>query len=1098
MDIRVWLDGLGLAEFADSFAENGVDGALLPELSNDDLKDLGIARLADRKRVLAAIANLATPAESEFPPSQEPVLEGERRQVTVLFADLTGFTKLSNELGAERTHGLLNHYFKTADAIVENYGGRIDKHIGDSVMGVFGAPVAHTNDPERAVRAALDIHAAMRRLSEEWGRDLSAHIGIASGQVVASGTGSDAHREYTVTGDTVNLASRLDDAAAPGETLVSDSISDAVGHLAHLTPRGDVAIKGFPAPVSTWAVTELREDTNILKLAQFVGRGVEMRQFTAGLEACREEGAGHAILIRGEPGIGKTRLVHEFAAIAHRLGYSIHTGLVLDFGVGKGRDAIRALVRSLLDLPPGSGKEARRAAADDALAQGRIDREDLLFLDDLLDLPHPEDRLTLYRAMDNETRSQGRHGVVGRLVAARAELGPCLIVIEDIHWADDVTAAYLPYLMEAVAGCRAVLILTSRIEGRALEPMSLAGMRGCPMSTVDLQSLRPEESAELARSLAPDRAGLIQRCIDRSGGNPLFLEQLMRNASDQVEEDLPDTLHAVVLARIDRLDRRDREALQAAAVLGQRFTVDTLRDLIEDPDFECTNLVQHRLVKHEGTEHLFSHALIRDGVYASLLGDRRRGLHAKAAAVFAGSDPVLYAEHLDRAEDPKAATAYLAAARAQTGLFHYERAVAMAERGIGIAEAREDKVQLYLTLGEILHDKGDNAGGLAAFRKALALAEADRERCTALIGLASMMRLTDELRGALDLLDEAQPLAEAHALDLERAQIHHLRGNLYFPLGRTDDCFREHELALSYARRAGSIDMELRALGGLGDGEYARGRMATSHEYVIECIRLCREHGHARTEAANLTMLGGGGTNYYLNNLKDGLEACHVGIKIGTQIGHTRAALLSHIGAAQIYCEMADWKKADEHATAVQHLSEQIGTRRFIARSFHRQGVLKLLAGDNGAAVALFTEAIAISRETGIGYCGPLIFASLARAVSDPSAREAALREGEALLAEGCVSHNYFEFCEDAMELMLHLGERTRLEHFAKVLEDYTRSEPLPRTEFFIARARALAAFRAGERSTELIAEIERLRDYATSRDLNLARGALDAALAIA
>ncbi len=1096
MDVRAWLDNLGLSEFAESFAENGVDAAMLAELTNEDLKDLGIARLADRKRLLRAVEGIAAAAEPYVEPRDEPALGGERRQVTVLFADLTGFTELSNELGAERTHTLLNDYFETVDAIVENYGGRIDKHIGDSAMAVFGAPVAHTDDPERAVRAALDVHEAMMRLGSKWERDLSAHIGIASGQVVASGTGSDAHREYTVTGATVNLASRLDDAAEPGETLVSDAISDAVGHLAHCTPRGEVAIKGFSAPISIWAVTELRDDSGNLQLAQFVGRNIELRQFSAGLEACREGGGGHTILIRGEPGIGKSRLLHEFAGIAGGLGYSVHTGLILDFGVGKGRDAIRALVRSLLALLPGSANDVRRAAADHAVAQGQIRPDDLLFLDDLLDLPQPEDRHALYRAMDNETRSHGRHAVVSRLVVAQAELSPCLIVIEDIHWADEVTAAYLSSLQEAVSGCRAVLILTSRVEGRAMDPMWLASMRACPMTTIDLQSLRPEESIELARSLAPDRAALIQRCIDRSGGNPLFLEQLMRNASDQVEEDLPDTLHAVVLARVDRLGRRDREALQAAAVLGQRFTLDTLRSLMEEPNYTLTDLVQHRLVRLDGEECQFSHALIRDGVYASLLGDRRRELHAKAAVAFVGSDPTLHAEHLDRAEDQKAAAAYLAAARTQTALFHFERAAVLAKRGIEVAKAREDKVQLLLTLGEILHDKGDNAGGLAAFREALELAEAPRERCTALIGLASMMRLTDELQGALELLEEAQPLAEAQSLDLERAQIHHLRGNLFFPLGRTDDCFGEHELALSYARRAGSTEMEVRALGGLGDGEYARGRMATAHKYVTECIRLSREYGHARTEAANLNMLGGGGTNFYLNNLKAGLKACHAGIKKATQIGHIRAAVLSHVGAAQIYSDMADWKSASYHAAAIQELSERIGTRRFIARALHRQGVLRLVAGDNGTAVELFTEAIAISRETGIGYCGPLIFAALARAISDPSEREAALSEGEALMAKGCVSHNFFEFYEDGMELMLQLGDQNRLERYAKALEHYTRSEPLPRTDFFVARARALSAFSAGDRGLDLMAKIKRLRDQAQQCELNAARGALDEAIA--
>ena len=173
---------------------------------NEDLKDLGVAKLADRKRLLNAIANLASDSPArDARPSQPATAAGEHRQVTVLFADIAGFTRLTTELGAENIHSLLNRYFETVDAIVANYGGTVDKHIGDNVMAVFGAPIAHDDDPLRAVRAAFEIHRQVGQLHDSRGRKLEVHVGIASGQVVASGTGSDKHREYTVTGDSVNL-----------------------------------------------------------------------------------------------------------------------------------------------------------------------------------------------------------------------------------------------------------------------------------------------------------------------------------------------------------------------------------------------------------------------------------------------------------------------------------------------------------------------------------------------------------------------------------------------------------------------------------------------------------------------------------------------------------------------------------------------------------------------------------------------------------------------------------------------------------------------------------------------------------------------------
>ena len=190
------------------------------------LRNLAFARSGTVKILLAVTALAPDPPDPRAARSavRGQVPDGEKRPVTVMFADISGFTTLSGEIGAEATHELLNTYFAAVDGIVERYGGHIDKHIGDNVMAVFGVPVAHTNDPERAVCAACDVHVAMTDLSDNWSRPIEAHIGIASGEVVASGTGSDLHSEYTVTGDSVNLAARLQDVAGPGETLITEAV----------------------------------------------------------------------------------------------------------------------------------------------------------------------------------------------------------------------------------------------------------------------------------------------------------------------------------------------------------------------------------------------------------------------------------------------------------------------------------------------------------------------------------------------------------------------------------------------------------------------------------------------------------------------------------------------------------------------------------------------------------------------------------------------------------------------------------------------------------------------------------------------------------
>ena len=304
------------------------------------------------------------------PATAAVTLDGDRRQVTVLFADISGFTQLSRELGAEATHDLLNRYFGVVDRIVEGYGGTIDKHIGDNVMAVFGAPRAHNDDPERAVRAACEIHESISRLGTGASAALRVHIGIASGQVVASGTGSDAHRQYTITGDSVNLASRLQDVAQASETWVSEAVQRAVGRIAICEPMVEIAIKGFAQPIRAGRLVGLRSELGEGETTPIVGRRSEVGQFTSILTSCRETGNGQTIYIRGDAGIGKTRLIAEVRRLAEEKGFACHTGLFLDFGVAKGQDAIRSIVRSLLNIAPGRGVKIRDDVAARAVAEG--------------------------------------------------------------------------------------------------------------------------------------------------------------------------------------------------------------------------------------------------------------------------------------------------------------------------------------------------------------------------------------------------------------------------------------------------------------------------------------------------------------------------------------------------------------------------------------------------------------------------------------------------------------------------------------------------------------------------------------------------------
>ncbi|MFQ5973823.1 MAG: adenylate/guanylate cyclase domain-containing protein, partial [Alphaproteobacteria bacterium] len=1045
--------------YASLLAENTIDLDVLPELDQTNLAELGIP-LGDRKRLLKAAASLAGTSAETAPPeapgqAPAPLQEAERRHVTVVFADLAGYTELSRTLDPEELHAILGRFFAAADRAIEDYGGTIDKHIGDCVMGVFGAPVSHGNDPERAVRAAIAVRDAMPAVAEAAGRPLGVHIGVAGGQVVASGTGSESHSEYTVTGEAVNLASRLTDLAERGQILVSDDVRRTLLEHLDCVQAGRLDAKGFPTPVTAWRLVGLRE---ALARHLFVGREGELRQFAAALESCRDQGYGQTICVRGEAGIGKTRLVEEFRTRAMSAGFACHSGLVLDFGAGAGRDAVRALVRSLLDVHAAPVPENARAA----LASGLVDSDDAVFLNDLLDLPQPSELRVLYDAMENADRNRGKRETVARLVRNASRDRPLLLVIEDVHWADPLTLEHLAKLAETASECPALLVMTSRIEGDPLDAVWRRRAGGVPLTTVDLGPLRDAEAVMLVQSFADPAGAFARACIERAAGNPLFLEQLLRHAQESQEAGVPGSVQSLVQARMDRLAAGDKGALQAASVFGQRFSLDALRMLIDGRNYDCAALIDHGLVRPLGEEFLFAHALIREAVYASLLNKQRVKLHRRAADWFSGRDPIMWAEHLDRAADSGAPKAYLAAAQHQSDAYRYESALRLATRGLAIADDPADAFALTCFQGQLLHDLGRMPDSQNAYEAAFAAARNDEDRCRAWIGLASVKRITDDLDGAFQDLERAERVAETRGLIVEQARIHFLRGNLHFPRGEIDDCLAEHQRSLACAREAGSAELEAAALGGLGDAEYVRARMITAHDRFRRCIELCRQHGFGGIEVANVVMISH--TGLYFRPLSDAVGDAFAAAEEGTRVGNKRAELNGRLGALFGLVLMAELERAHEQAELCLNLIRSLGAWRFEQARLAHLGRLKLAEGLRAEALDVLREARRVSDRTGLAFHGANIMGFLARALDEPEERRDALREGEDLLGRGAVGHNHLWFYPDAMETALELGDWDAVERYADALVAFTSAESLPWSDFFAARGRALAAFGRGRR----------------------------------
>ncbi len=1006
--------------------------------------------------------------------------DAERRPVTVLFADLCGYTRLSQGLDPEDIHALLERYFGVVDAIVERFGGRVDKHIGDAVMAIFGAPVAHGDEPARAVRAAAAIQRAMPDVGTPLGRTLAAHIGIAAGEVVASGVGSGEHRAYTVIGPSVNLASRLVDVAGPGEIVLDGAVHDAVAREATCTPLDALPIRGLDRPVTAWRLDALGARGDAGAAPPFVGRAGELAQLAALIHACAAGNAGTIVHVRGDPGIGKSRLVAELARIAMADGFACHTGLVLDFGTAKGRDPIRDVVASLVGLAPTSSAEERARALEYAVARGIVSADARPFLADLLDLPMPAEGRELYAAMDNAARHRACCEVLVGLVAAAAHAAPLLITIEDLHWADGVTLGYVTALARATAAMRTLLVLTSRVDGDPLASSFRASLAGAPLATLDLAPLSDADAATLAGGLFATSARLARKCIERAGGNPLFLEQLLRTAEES-EDRLPASLASLVLARVDRLPERERAALRAAAVIGQRFPLALLRHLIAASDYDCAALLAASLVRHDGEEFLFAHALIRDGVYASLTRPRRAELHRAAAAWYGERDPTLRAEHLDRAEAPEAPRAYLAAAQAQSTELHTERALALAERGAALARESGDVVSLNLLRGRLRFDIGEGKPSIEAYETALAAATEPADRCRAWLGIAAGHRLLANFEAAFAALDEALPLARAHRLARERSELHYTRGNLHFARSEAAACRAEHATALACALEAGDPAWEARATSGLADADYIEGHMRTALSRFTQCVALCDRHGLSRVAIPNRIMIGH--CRCYLAEFDAGIADMKAGRALAVKLGdrHGEMFSLESEGLLLVLCN-----RYHEAVPVLERglvLAEAIGARRYQATMLCALAEADAAQGRPDAAIEHIERALTLSRETDMRFCGPMILAVKSALQRDRNEREASRREAEALLAQTCVGHNSISYHRCGIEDTLARGEWARARAHAEALDDYTRAERLPFADLLIARGRALAALGEDPRDVPARAEVLRLKREAERID---------------
>lgn len=723
MDVAAWLRSLGLGQYEAAFRANDVDAAVLPSLTAEDLKEIGVASVGHRRRLLDAIAALHGPAPAAAPPALPAAPPAaERRQLTVLFCDLAGSTALSARLDPEDLRRVMADYHRAATAAIRHQGGYVARFLGDAALAYFGWPQAHEDDAERAVRAGLAATAAVARLEVPGAGPLAARVGIATGPVVVGdilGEGTEA-QERGVVGETPNLAARLQALAEPGTVVLDEATRRLTGALFDCADLGEAALKGVPHPVRAWrALGEGAVESRFEALhgtaahLPLIGRAEELGLLLRHWRQA-QAGAGRVVLLRGEAGIGKSHLV---AALQAALAAEEQGALVLYCSPQHTDSALRPVIARLeraAGLAPGDAPEARLTKLEALLCPLDPPPEDVALLAELLAVP----TLGRWPVLDltPPRRRERLLDALLRRVRALAARRPVLVVVEDAHWADPTTRELLDLLVAAAPGMALLLVVTHRLE------FGVEAWLGQPQVTLlSLNRLALAEHAALLRRIAGGKAlpaEVEAAILARTDGVPLFVEEvgravlesgLLREEAERwvLEEPLPSlavpaTLQASLVARLDRLASA-REVAQAGAVIGREFAHDLLATLCRLPEarlsealaqLEGAELVQRRGAPPDAV-YAFKHALVQEAAYGTLLREHRRALHARAAEAIArlrpevaDREPELLAQHCDRAGLAEAAVGhYRHAGERSVARFANHEAIGHFQRALDLLES---------------------------------------------------------------------------------------------------------------------------------------------------------------------------------------------------------------------------------------------------------------------------------------------------------------------------------------------------------------------------------------------------------------------------
>jgi class 3 adenylate cyclase/predicted ATPase len=764
LNIDGWLRSLGLERYEAAFRENEIDETVLPNLTAEDLKDLGVGIVGHRRKLLDAIAALRTDDNATAPVPDTVLTHGkaptdtaERRQVTVMFCDLVGSTALSARMDPEDLREVVSAYHKCAAEIVRRFGGFVSQYLGDGVLVYFGYPQAHEDDAERAVRAGLELITAVGALKTH--APLQTRVGIATGLVVVGDlVDAGGSQERGIIGETPNLAARVQGLAQPNMVVIADSTRRLLGNLFELQDLGLKELKGITGPVRVFAALRASsaegrfEALHTTGLTALVGREEET-ELLLRRWAKAKNGEGQVVLLSGEAGIGKSRLT---AALMENLGGEPHTRLRYFCSPQHTDSALYPIIVQLeraAGLAYDDSLKAKLDKLDAVLAQTVTSKEDAALFAEMLSLSNDG----RYPALELAPQ-QRRQKTLEALTSQLAELAgrqPVLMIFEDAHWTDPTSLEAFGRTVERIKTLPALLIVTFRPEFNA------PWVGQSHVTSLTLNRLGESETAAIIARLVGNKelsADVMADIVDRTDGIPLFVEEMTKAVLEAEGEGeawrtaaavpspalaVPASLHASLMARLDRLGPA-KEVAQIGAAVGREFSHALLAVVMLKPEAELNSaldrLIAAGLLFRQGVPphatYLFKHALVQDAAYGTLLREPRRALHARIAetlesqfADIAETQPELLARHcteaglIEKAAGlwGKAGQRALARAALREGTEQLKRALDQIATLPATPALRGEQIKLEVAFANALALTGNQVGGKEHYDRALAI-----------------------------------------------------------------------------------------------------------------------------------------------------------------------------------------------------------------------------------------------------------------------------------------------------------------------------------------------------------------------------------------